>query len=84
MFSTTIIVIHKHFQETMVFRNYFFMVKSILHPSGPLSYCFGTATSGKPSTWLPLGELEGQEHLPAIIFHFSDFLKFSKQNIIIL
>ena len=33
-------------------------------PSGPLSYCFGTATSGGPSTWLPLGELEGQEPLP--------------------
>ena len=33
-------------------------------PSGPLSYCFGMATSGEPSTWLPLGKLEGQEPLP--------------------
>ena len=39
-------------------------------PSGPLSYCFGTTTSGEPSTWLPLGELEGQEPPPAYIFHF--------------
>ena len=37
-------------------------------PSGPLSYCFGTATSGEPSTWLPLGKLEGQEPPPAFIF----------------
>jgi hypothetical protein len=29
MFFTTIIVIHKHFHEAMIFRNYFFMVKSI-------------------------------------------------------
>ena len=43
-------------------------------PSGPLSYCFGTATSGEPSTWLPLGELEGQERPPAVFFHFfADF-----------
>ena len=33
-------------------------------PAGPLSYCFGMATSGEPSTWLPLGKLEGQEPLP--------------------
>ena len=33
-------------------------------PSGPLSYSFGMATSGEPSTWLPLGKLEGQEPLP--------------------
>ena len=51
-------------------------------PSGPLSYCFGTAMSGEPSTWLPLGELEGQEPPPALIFHFSDFFKKIK-NIII-
>ena len=55
-------------------------------PFGPLSYCFGMATSGKPSTWFPLGELEGQEPLPLSfsrkfeIFlktnpHFSTFLK---------
>ena len=30
-------------------------------PSGPLSYCFGMATSGKPSTWFPLGELVEQK-----------------------
>ena len=43
--------------------------------SGPRSYCFGTTTSGEPSTWLPLGKLEGQERLPAIIF----YLEFSKK-----
>ena len=32
--------------------------------------CFQMATSGEPSTWLPLGKLEGQEHLPALIFQF--------------
>ena len=46
-------------------------------PSGPLSYCFGImATSGEPSTWLPLGELEGQE--PSC-YHFPENLKFSKK-----
>ena len=54
-------------------------------PAGPLSYCFAiTATSGEPSTWLPLGKLEGQEPLPLTfsikfeIFknhHFSTFAK---------
>jgi hypothetical protein len=28
MFSTTIMEIHKHFREAMIFKNYFFMVKS--------------------------------------------------------
>ena len=28
MFFTIIMIIHKHFQEAMIFRNYFFMVKS--------------------------------------------------------
>ena len=28
MFFTTIMEIHKHFQEVMIFRNYFFMAKS--------------------------------------------------------
>ena len=38
--------------------------------SAPLSYCFGTTTSGEPSTWLPLGKLEGQAPPD---FHFSFF-----------
>ena len=49
-------------------------------PSGPLSYCFGMATSGEPSTWLPLGKLEGRELHPAVIF--PENLKFSKNLII--
>ena len=28
MFFTTIMEIHNHFQKTMIFKNYFFMVKS--------------------------------------------------------
>jgi len=51
-------------------------------PSVPLSSCFGTATSGEPSSWLPLGELEGQERLPAFFFKvFSIFTKI--KNLII-
>ena len=46
-------------------------------PSGPLSYCFGMATNGEPSTWLPLGELEGQEPLPLL---FSRKLENSKNT----
>ena len=47
-------------------------------PSGPLSYCFGImATSGEPSTWLPLGELEGQE--PSR-YHFPENLNISKNS----
>ena len=34
------------------------------------------ATSGKPSTWFPLGELEGQEPPSS---HFPENLKFSKK-----
>ena len=49
-------------------------------PSGPLSYCFGTATSGEPSTWSPLGELEGQEPLPLL---FSRNFENLKNNLII-
>ena len=45
--------------------------------SGPLSYCFGMATSGEPSTWLPLGKLEGQEPLRS---HFPGNLKISKKS----
>ena len=63
MFSTTIIVIPRHFQEAMIFRNHFFMVKSIV-VQPPLLARFAMATSGKPSTKFPLGELEGQEPLP--------------------
>ena len=46
--------------------------------SGPLSYCFGMATSGKPSTWFPLGELVEQSPPPADVFKLSpsDFLGF--------
>ena len=55
-------------------------------PSGPLCFCFGImATSGEPSTWLPLGKLEGQGPCPPSfsrkfeIFkkshHFSTFSK---------
>ena len=33
------------------------------------------ATSAKPSTWFPLGELEGQEPLPLSFFNFFKFSK---------
>ena len=41
MCSTTIIVIPKHFQEAMIFRNYFFMARQLRRaaaPAGPLTY----------------------------------------------
>ena len=53
-------------------------------PSRPLSNCSGMATSGKPSTKFPLGELEQQEPLPLSVsiswnaqkyYYFSTFLK---------
>ena len=44
-------------------------------PSGPLSYYFGMATSGEPSTWLPLGKLEGQEPLPLPFLRKSEIFK---------
>ena len=77
MFSTTIMEIPKHFQEAMIFRNYFFMVKStVVQP--PLLARLATVSvwqsSGKPSTKFPLGELEGLELPPAVIFHFLNFL----------
>ena len=68
----------------MIFENYFFMVKStVVQP--PMLARLAMATSGEPSTWLPLGKLEGQEPLPLLfprnfeIFkkspHFSTFTK---------
>ena len=41
----------------------------------PKTLRFGMATSGEPSTWLPLGKLEGQEPLR---FYFPEILKFTK------
>ena len=61
MFFTTILIIHKHFQNAMTFRNNFFMVKStVVQP--PLLARLATVsvlwqTSGKPATKCPLGEL---------------------------
>ena len=49
-----------HFHEAMIFRNYFFMARRMCVQS-PLLARLATATSGEPSTGLPLGELEGQE-----------------------
>ena len=51
MCFTTILEFPSTFIAADIFRNYFFMVKSM-------------ATSGEPSTWLPLGKLEGQESIP--------------------
>jgi hypothetical protein len=50
-------------------------------PSGPLSHCFGMATSGEPSTKFPPGELEGQDP-PAIMFpkEISELLKKFKHD----
>ena len=71
-------IIHKHFQEAMIFKNYFFMVRrTCVQP--PLLARLAMATSGEPSTWLPLGKLEGQEPL---CYYFPENLKFSKNLII--
>ena len=80
--------IHKHLHRSRHLQKLIFhgpAHRRAAAPSGPLSYCFGMATSGEPSTWLPLGKLEGQEPLPLLfsrnfeIFekshHFSTFWK---------
>ena len=75
MFSTPIIVIHKHFQEAMIFKNYFFMVKStVVQP--PLLVRLATVSvleaGGKPSTWFPPGALvepTRRHYLSVIIFY---------------
>ena len=56
----TIIEFPTPLSEGMFFKNYFSIVewriyRGALVPSGSLSYCFGMATSGEPSTWFPLG-----------------------------
>ena len=82
-------VIHKHLHRSRHLQKLIFHgqeYRRAAAPSGPLTYCFGMATSGEPSTWLPLGELEGQE--PQLLFsrkfeifekshHFSTFSKSS-------
>ena len=57
MFFTTIMEIHTHFQEAMIFRNYFFMAwRMCVQPSllarlaTVLVLC---QAGGKPSTWFP-------------------------------
>ena len=77
MCSTTII----EFPSTLSVRNV--LQKLLFHgqeyrraAAGPLSYCFGMATSGEPSTWSPLGKLEGQEPL----YYFRENLEFSKNH----
>ena len=60
MFFTTIMEIHKNFQEAMIFRNHFFMVKSIcvqLPLLARLATVLGLEAGGKPSTWFPPGAL---------------------------
>ena len=80
MIFTTIIEIHKHLHRSRHLQKLLFHGPAHLRaavPSGPLSYCFGImATSGEPSTWLPLGELEGREPPPLFILSiFSDILR---------
>ena len=74
MLSTTIIVIPKHFQEAMIFENYFFIVKNtVVQP--PLLARLATVlvlleAGGKPSTWFPperLVELTWHLKLPGFI-----------------
>ena len=61
--------------EANIFINYFFMVKSIcVQP--PLLVRLAMATSGKPSTKFPLGELEGQE--PLLLLFSRKFENFKK------
>ena len=66
-------VLHNNYRDSQALSGSNDLQKLLFHgqeyrraaaPSGPLSYCFGMATSGEPSTWLPLGKLEGQEPLP--------------------
>ena len=59
MCSKTILEFTSTFSAPDIFRNYFFMAKSIcVQP--PLLARLAMATSGEPSTWLPLGELVEQ------------------------
>ena len=60
MFFETIMIIYKHFQKAMIFKNDFFMVKSIC-AQPPLLARLATVSvleaGGKPSTWFPPGRL---------------------------
>ena len=60
MFFTTIMIIPKHSQKAMIFRNYFFMARrTVVQP--PLLARLATVSvleaGGKPSTWFPPGGL---------------------------
>ena len=77
MFFTTIIEIHKHFHEAMIFKNYFFMVKStVVQP--PFLARLGTvsvwqrAVNRQPG--YRSGNLKGRSHHPAYISNFSKSL----------
>ena len=73
--------IHKHLHRSRHLQKLLFHGKEYLRaaaPPGPLSDCFGMATSGEPSTWLPPGELEGQEPLPLSFSRKFGFFKKSR------
>ena len=89
-------MLHNYYCNSQALPEYNDLQKPLFHgqeyrraaaPSGPLSYCFGMATSGEPSTWLPLGKLEGQEPLLLtfsrkfeIFKKYHYFLTFSKSS----
>ena len=56
----TILEFPSTFIAANIFKNYFFMVRRMCVQSSLLAR-LAMETSGKPSTWFPLGELEGQE-----------------------
>jgi len=83
MFSTTIMEIPKHFQEAMIFRNYFFMVKStVVQP--PLLARLATVSvcraGGKPSTWFPPGTRRAVRNIQKLIFEVPFFEPLELKN----
>ena len=70
----TIIGFTRHLSDASSFENYFFMVEFTAVRRSFLAR-LATATSGKPSTKFPLGELEGQEPVPLYFPIFSQKLK---------
>ena len=60
MFFTTFMIIPKHFQGAMIFKNYVFIVKSTaVQPTllARLATVSVLEAGGKPSTWFPPGGL---------------------------
>ena len=85
MFFTTISIIHKHFHEPNIFKNYFFMARrTCVQPS--LLARLAMATSGAPSTCYRSGNSKGRRpsryHFPEnskILKKISSFFNFFKK-----